>query len=494
MSDTVRANSQPATENSPPAAAAQALPSPNSQLATDNSQLTSAIANWDCVPEQLFAGDLNVGVVAFHASGIDRVDFTASPGLSPGPSQSPIGISQSTLNPQTGIIEYWCSIAASDFADGPITINAMAYPISGSPKQLAPLTLFANSKNTVAAQSVTVSSAADLLLQLQKIGDGGTVYLAPGKYEIPSTPGANRENKYWITIAKAQGLALGVPGDVIITAAPGASRIILHVSKLRFSNVTIDAGNGYLSGVDFVWLDHCTLTYSGAWLPAPAADPGQPLRTNTLGPNGNYQLYVTDSIATQTIYGFVNAALVRNCTIHEISGDALQRSSLVLNAGVYDFAGTLVHHADVYQMWGDMDNVIVYGLKTWNTSGAQGLFLQPQIPASSLPTAGALPATLSNSAFVNIEMAPNDADGKGGPPFSQLQSRFRNVFFNNWQTPDQLILFRTDGTGLCAFDAQNVLFCNCSFHPLQSKTPPTGVVFENCTNGISAKLNWVGLQ
>jgi hypothetical protein len=460
---------------------------------TPDPNLYPAVANWDCVPFQTFAGKLRVGVVAFHPSGIDRVEFTSSPGMAiPGLSSNSSSsarpttrVAQSTNNPDTGITEYWTTINASDFPDGPITIQATAYPKTGDLKTLTDLTLFTNSKDSLTVPSVTVSTPDELVDASMKIADGGTIYLAAGNYAMPAIPGANRSNTRWINIAGAPGVTAD---QVVLSAAPGVTRITIHDSRLKFTNLTIDAGGGYLNGVDFVWFDHSILTTASApWLPAPKADPGTPLRTHMPGANGNYQLYVTDSVATKTIYGFVNAMFVRNSQVHEISGDALQRSSEILNCQVYNFPGTIVHHADIYQTWGGMDNVILYGVKTWNTSGAQGIFIQPTVPGRALQT-------MSNCAFVNIDFGPNDRDGKGGPPFSQFMSRLRNIYIDHWNTANQRILFRTDAKGNEVFDAQNFIVRDSTFHQTQDmNNPPPGVKFENCVHGVSARPNWPGL-
>ena len=59
-----------------------------------------AISRWDVVPYQVFGGTFEIGVVAFHMIGIDRVEFS----VEGGPWQA---VNEMALNPRTGIKEYW---------------------------------------------------------------------------------------------------------------------------------------------------------------------------------------------------------------------------------------------------------------------------------------------------------------------------------------------------------------------------------------------------
>jgi hypothetical protein len=84
-----------------------------------------AIARWDVVPYQTFTSDFNVGVVAFHMNGIDRVDFSCNGGPW-------VTVREMQLNPQTNVWEYTARLRAADFAaDGPAEVRAIAYPVTG---------------------------------------------------------------------------------------------------------------------------------------------------------------------------------------------------------------------------------------------------------------------------------------------------------------------------------------------------------------------------
>ncbi|MBS3088949.1 hypothetical protein J4402_04205 [Candidatus Pacearchaeota archaeon] len=89
------------------------------------------IARWDVVPYQrINAGEtLNLGVVAFSKEGIDRVEFIISgQGYSGGMKTA----TEMSLNPQTGVWEYWVPLSASEFSsDGVINVEAVVYGRDG---------------------------------------------------------------------------------------------------------------------------------------------------------------------------------------------------------------------------------------------------------------------------------------------------------------------------------------------------------------------------
>lgn len=86
------------------------------------------IARYDVVPfQRINAGEtLNVGVVAFSKAGIDRVEFTVTgQGYS---GTNPLVTKEMTLNPRTGIYEYWVPVSADEFSsDGQVQIEAVVY-------------------------------------------------------------------------------------------------------------------------------------------------------------------------------------------------------------------------------------------------------------------------------------------------------------------------------------------------------------------------------
>ena len=175
----------------------------------------NAIANWDVVPNQTFTGDFNVGVVAFHNSGIDHVAFSVNGGAW-------TNVSAMTANPQTantsgignanasGIVEYWATLQASDFTtDGQVEVRAIAYPKIGVPRVLSSLYLNSNSNGSLTRQPVYVSTTgsdstgdgtqakpfATIFRAAKSMNNGtvknGLIYLLPGDYSwaVPTMAG-----------------------------------------------------------------------------------------------------------------------------------------------------------------------------------------------------------------------------------------------------------------------------------------------------------------
>ncbi|HPA06548.1 MAG TPA: hypothetical protein PLB67_19130, partial [Candidatus Hydrogenedentes bacterium] len=124
-----------------------------------------AIARWDVVPYQTFDDLFEIGVVAFHINGIDRVEFS----LDGGPWTA---VKEMTLNPRTNVVEYWTALDASRSPDGPVEVRAIAYPKKGIPRVLGgedvtvangehSMPLFANAQQSFVPQPVFVSLSGD---------------------------------------------------------------------------------------------------------------------------------------------------------------------------------------------------------------------------------------------------------------------------------------------------------------------------------------------
>ena len=73
---------------------------------------------------------------------------------------SPVSISEPSLNPRTGVVEYWGTIQNSDFQDGRIELRAIAYPIAGEPRVLEPLVLYSNANGGIDAICFSACSRA----------------------------------------------------------------------------------------------------------------------------------------------------------------------------------------------------------------------------------------------------------------------------------------------------------------------------------------------
>ena len=253
-----------------------------------------ALARWDVVPLQLVGGDFEVGVVAHHLYGIDRVEFAL-------PDGSRRTVHEPTRNPRTGAIEYWTLADAADYADGPMTIEATAYPRAGVPRELDPLTLVANAGGSIEELVVELPAgrhAIELPAELPR----------DGWYTLRPAPGVTREQ------------------CVLVGKAPRWR------GNLRLAGVTYEpgAGNGrlYAHKEARLWLDHVDVRGNGP-----------EVTTNWLGQGNEFAAYTdTEWRGTRRIIAEYDEVLVRNIVVHEVYEDFGNANGLYLNCDIRSLA------------------------------------------------------------------------------------------------------------------------------------------------------------
>jgi hypothetical protein len=238
-----------------------------------------AIARWDVVPFQTFAGKFTAGVVSFHVgpNGMDFVRFIAEGG-------TPVDVDTMRINPLTGVTEYCCLLDAADFEDGQIEVRAIAYPVDGVPKILETMYFNANSGGTVTVLNKWVDSvngddggagteldpyetteAAANSLNYQSFTDAH-IFHQSGSYLVPSTayPHPNTDTGY-ISLEPAAGVARS---SVIFTGKGLNAGLYfgIYADHIRFRNVTVQPSSaGDLNGLFAakpsadMWLDNCVL-------------------------------------------------------------------------------------------------------------------------------------------------------------------------------------------------------------------------------------------
>jgi hypothetical protein len=347
-----------------------------------------AIARWDVVPYQTFDTTMNVGVVAFHFNGIDRVEFSVNGGR-------PAAVTSMTRNPQTGVVEYWATLDVDKFAtDGPVEVRAVAYPKVGVPRVLKPLPLNVNGQHTIPTLVRYVSPAgsnttgdgspgnpfqtikqAAMSIQQQtpeQNVDDGTIYLLPGDYAfsggwngpsfvLPLTEYA------WLTVAAAPG----VPADQVrITVGGSAERLnasLIHLENLTLYDTSLVSSTN-LNRPAAIWFDNCVLASTG-----PADN--EPFAVATAWTGG---IYATDTLIHDAANGLAAATLERNVSVRNIQSDAFQNAETIINCSVEDIDSNASDaHPDVLQYFapaGTIENRIIYGLTATNGIGAQGVF------------------------------------------------------------------------------------------------------------------------
>jgi hypothetical protein len=409
-----------------------------------------AIARWSTVPFQTFKENLRVGVVAFHRNGIERVAFSANGGPW-------VEATEMTINPSTGVSEYWVTLRAQDFPDGAVEIRSIAYPKSaGKPRLLAgayqssasspppmngehSMFAWANFGGTLDRDARYVSATGDdasgdgsvnnpyrtLSRAAQAIQaqygscDNATIYCLPGEYDF--------EMKWGFTAAKANDRY------ITITTAPGVLReqVVIEearpkTARIRLNNVSIktnDAGNFYTGFTDLravLWLDNCYVTTKNGRY----GSTQKVLLTCTP--------YVTESVWHDAPDGPTDAVLVRNSTITKLCSDMVSGVQVVLNVTGSDIdPANTGAHPDIYQIFrpsGSLDNHVIYGVRATNFL-AQGIFI----------AALANGEKIRNTAFVNIVLDANQSNFT-----SQINRDSEHLLLVNC-TVDQTFFIRTPG-------------------------------------------------
>jgi len=406
------------------------------------------IARWDVVPYQTFTGIFEIGVVAFHMNGVDRVEFSVENGPW-------VPVYEMTLNPRTGVYEYWTTLDASAFQEyGPVEIRAIAYPKNaGKPRVLAgPKILNEGTDNP----TITPTGEYSLILNPdpngQVLANRQVRWVSPTGTNDPNAPGAGTQNNPFRTIKEAamhiqntqgsnvdNGLIYLTAGDheygwvwsganhtrptskdawLTITAAPGVAREDVridrtagrlnaqrvHLKDITVSTTLVSTQGEHLSNKGAaLWHDNTFLTrYSRA------------LEITATQFQGG--IYYTDTSVNlvRNAYKSGWTVFVRNAHVTTIGEDAFFNIPLVINGYVdgIDTSGLTgggadgVPHPDVVQYHGVKQNHIVYGLEARNAN-AQGMFMRSTSHTPSKDIAW-INIVMENTGYYNQILNPVD--------------------------------------------------------------------------------------
>jgi hypothetical protein len=425
-----------------------------------------AIARWNVVPHQTFEGYFDLGVVAFHASGIEKVSFSVNDGPW-------ADVYQMTVNARTAgngfdpTSEYWSTLDARRFADGELEVRAIVHPVVGEPRVLQgrvasndtmpqngehSLFLHANALGTLATPSLYVRPStgsdqnpgtlakpfATLERAMRGTPDGATVILLePGTYSgnrhDDRAPTVN--NTRWITVQPAEGLRRE---EVIINdAGSGKSRYDPNVRLLRWENISFDwtGTPTYQSVTRYAWFSN------SRWYNS----------SGTMGEGGAHHyltgVYFTESICEDRFMGPWECIMVRNAIVRRVAGDVFTNTNLTINARIEDFGNQddWQYHSDIWQFYRDRDNVIAFGVSGHNIGTSQVFMLAVNQTGVSM----------RNSAFVDVSI---DYSGTG-PQLSQLQGKLQHVLFDRVASTQHMHLSRS--MGVEKLDANNIVFRAC---------------------------------
>jgi hypothetical protein len=353
-----------------------------------------AIARWDVVPHQTVTDTLNVGVVAFHINGIDRVEFSLNGGTW-------TAIAKSSLNVETNVHEYWVTVDANTFAQAaPVDIRAIAHPTVGVPRVLEEVRLYADPGGIVSASNpvryvsptgddgndgLTPQTAKkDMALAIDSMAvpgegrvvpAGASVYLLPGvhTWKHPAFPQnlTSQAEGSWLNIQAAPGYARGdvtVRTDVAADGHP----YMLSLTRVHWRHVTFDRGlmpYMHTAGAQ-VWHDHVKVDGQDRFAPTTSFAHGE-------ATGGRW---VTDSVLTNLSDGAQGTTLMRNVEISNTVTGGPWMAPFVVNTTITNVdPGATGAHPDLWRTMGSMENVILYGFTTpdWDKQGGSiglGLF------------------------------------------------------------------------------------------------------------------------
>jgi hypothetical protein len=432
----------------------------------------TVIAHWDVVPFQTFGGDLEIGVVAFHRNGIDRVEFSAEGGPW-------TAVTDMTLNPRTGVVEYWAVLRAADLPDGPVKVRAIAYPkFAGVPRlvsfnftfngggDMPFLLLWANAAGSLPGQVRYVSAAQgndandgltavtpyqDIEHAAEQIeaaqggnASGGTIYLLPqDDWVMPSLNGILADRR-WLTIAAAPGVAAH---DVVFSTVDDKG---LSDGLLRVANLTVRGPDSEFGGQGgALWFDRVTSLGTSAELD------GGGFAAATW--SKAYGLYATDSFFSHLTQPMVKTTLIRNVRLHDIGVDLFREPRAVINVtSTHHGYGPFESHGDFVQ-WYLPDTPLAENFIFYNVSSYGG---HQDVQGIYHDGAGGDAPVFNNVAFVNVHID------------RLIESSARSLWLNTttnhmllWQITHHRIAFNLDTPHI-----QNFSMRGCCWHRFE--VPP----------------------
>ena len=367
-------------------------------------------ARWDVVPYQMIDKKFQIGVIAFHVTGIKEVKFS----LEGGPWTS---VKSMTLNPRTGIKEYCAIIDPALLPDGRFEIQAIAYPNVGIPRILAGgyiwnspsttyengilpqnildgdyslflnsnfngslqgdqvlVTTWGNDETGTGTHALPYKTITKAMKGLSNKGKYGKVLLGDfGTHEVGSTGLHNMDTQdAFITIEPHPNLGIfnanigsTLPGanegkNVWVKGDPTDADLIRLRAKTYWKAIAFDhnefnaigpstAGHGV---TELHWMDKCYFKGWG-WGKQKQDPDGRP-GAMILDVKAFFQgaAFVTGAQVFDSGYAFVGAKFIRNSRAIQISGDVFKRNFCVIGCAADTVDGDQFEfHTDLYQMW-----------------------------------------------------------------------------------------------------------------------------------------------
>lgn len=355
------------------------VPSPNGspgQYGYD----ANVIAHWDHVPYQSASGTINLGVLAYHVSGIQKVSFSVNNGPW-------VDVTNPTFNPETNVEEYWVTLNENSFPSnfaGNVEIRAIAYPIVGTPRVLqgtsngmrhdssmivsvdragtlpdnvAYATVTGSDSNNCSQNSPcrTITRAMNVVAISGNL-DGAEVRLGEGIWALPNSNGFSTTNR-WFTITSIPGT--NRENVIINSYASGAP-----TSKYKLSRLSLFRGANfyYSGGLGHIWIDNSKIYKPTPWGCSDGTYEGGDM-LGYAGPyEGNdYRGYYTNVYINNTGHGPSNLILVRNVTADVTNDGHASGSITIIDYWIKTVIPGCEAHPDYYQFYHRHDDIIIKG-------------------------------------------------------------------------------------------------------------------------------------
>lgn len=480
------------------------IPSPNGspgQYGYD----ANVIAHWDHVPYQDAEGTINIGLLAYHLSGIQKVSFSVNNGPW-------IDVTSSSFNPETGIDEYWVvineSLFPSNFA-GNVEVRAIAYPNVGTPKVLqgtsvirhdssmivsvdrantlsdnvAYVTVTGNDGNnclTLATACRTIIRAMNAVAIAGNL-DGAEVRLGEGTWTLPSSSGFSTPTRFF-TLTSIAGTNRD---NIIINSYASGS----PTSKYRLSRLSLIRGAGFYYPIGEIWIDNSKIYKPTPWLVSDGAyEAGDMLGYASPTGGNEYHAYYTDIYINNTGHGPSNLILGRNIIAENTNDGHASGTQTLINYWIYNVLQLPPAHADYYQFYANYDDIIIKG-------GGN-----VQVPGSSIASRG---LATSSGGLIDVAIDGINLNWNGWV-FSICGSQVNNVIIKNSYFANSGNWCSESPTPLASFNVMNmanILIQDSSFNfgnsynlPLSPVTgqpvPSPTVTYINSGSGTTIPFNF----
>lgn len=448
------------------------------------------IARWNMVPFTEFDDILRVGVVAFHANGIEKVEFSANGGVW-------TRVNEMRYNPSVGVWEYFAVLRADDFPDGLIELRARVFPkLAGIPRVLQgglqntrlggaehirfrngmhSMWLNANGNGSLGRGYVyasgsgndttgdgtgsnpyrTIARALTKLDYQRGTSEGSTVYLLPGEYtwnspsSFSSPANKIRTTSRYVTVAAAPGVSRD---NVRVTGSMtgGLATKLLRVEGITFFG---SAGARTPSSMDTImFANNCLLRSTDPFTGGGVA-------------NGAWSgIYATGCEADTVQSAFRSATFVRNCVVRNISDTPIGSDATAINVSVDGFVrNPNGDHADIIHWFFNdpavRENRIIYGLRATRFD-MQAFQANPILTGCQ---------RFDNIALVNIHASKDGVSVAG----SWWYFDTNHLLIWNVQFPDQPIRWAVHGQDLDgAVTLRNVSIRNSVFRSFSGTAFP----------------------